>query len=138
MNTLLMITHVFVAMGLIGLVLVQHGKGADAGAAFGSGASQTVFGSQGSGSFLTRTTAVLATIFFVTSLSLAYFSGRRQEPQSVVEHIVAPQEIVSEKQERGKTQANDSDVPSVPVEEYSAEAPPVEKGADVPQLPTGD
>lgn len=72
MQTILLLIHVLIAIAVVGLVLLQHGKGADAGAAFGSGASQTVFGSQGSGSFLTRVTAILATVFFVTSLMLAY------------------------------------------------------------------
>ncbi|MBL1432581.1 MAG: preprotein translocase subunit SecG, partial [Gammaproteobacteria bacterium] len=61
MQTILLLIHVVIAVALVGLVLLQHGKGADAGAAFGSGASQTVFGSQGSGSFLTRATGILAT-----------------------------------------------------------------------------
>lgn len=69
------VIHVLAALGLIGLVLLQHGKGADAGAAFGSGASSTVFGSRGASSFLSRATAVLATTFFCTSLVLAYFSS---------------------------------------------------------------
>ena len=69
---LLLILLVVTAVALIGLILVQHGKGADAGASFGGGASQTVFGSSGSGNFLTRTTAILATVFFCTSLGLAY------------------------------------------------------------------
>jgi preprotein translocase subunit SecG len=86
MHTIVIIVHMFVCIGLIGLVLIQHGKGADAGAAFGSGASSTVFGSRGSASFLTRTTAILATVFFVTSLTLGYFSGHK-EPKSVVEEI---------------------------------------------------
>ncbi len=89
MQTVILIVHVLTALGVVGLVLLQQGKGADAGAAFGSGASATVFGARGSGSFLTRTTAILATVFFVTSLSLAYFSGRSPVPQSVTE-IVAP------------------------------------------------
>ncbi len=73
-----------VAIALVALVLLQHGKGADAGAAFGSGASQTVFGSQGSGSFLTRATAILATVFFVTSLTLAYLTvGQATSSNSV-------------------------------------------------------
>jgi preprotein translocase subunit SecG len=84
MHTVLIIAHVFICAGLIGFVLIQHGKGADAGAAFGSGASATVFGSQGAASFLTRTTAALATGFFLTSLTLAYFSGQKIEPKSVV------------------------------------------------------
>ena len=77
--------HVVLTVALIGLILLQRGKGADIGAAFGSGASSTVFGSQGSASFLTRTTAVLATLFFVLSLTLAYLSGQRTEQQSVTE-----------------------------------------------------
>jgi len=89
MQTLIIIVHVVAALGVIGLVLLQQGKGADAGAAFGSGASATVFGARGSGSFLTRTTAILATVFFLTSLSLAYFSGRSAVPASVTA-IVAP------------------------------------------------
>jgi len=87
MDTLIVIVHIVVAVALIALVLVQHGKGADMGAAFGSGASATVFGSRGSGSFLTRTTAVLATVFFFTSLGLAYLSGRAVNNESVVDSV---------------------------------------------------
>ena len=73
MDIVLHIVHVLTALALIGLVLVQHGKGADAGASFGGGASSsTVFGSSGSSSFLTRTTAILATVFMLTSLALAW------------------------------------------------------------------
>ena len=71
METVILIVHVLVALGLIGLIMLQQGKGADTGASFGSGASQTVFGSSGSGNFLSRTTAILAAVFFVTSVSLA-------------------------------------------------------------------
>lgn len=85
LQEILAIVHVFLCVGLIGLILIQHGKGADAGAAFGGGASGTVFGSQGSTSFLSRTTAVLATIFFMTCLALAYFTIQRIEPKSVLE-----------------------------------------------------
>ncbi|HVY23330.1 MAG TPA: preprotein translocase subunit SecG [Steroidobacteraceae bacterium] len=75
LNTLTMIVHLFLAVGIIGLVLIQRGKGADAGAGFGSGASGTVFGARGSASFLSRTTAIFAGLFFITSLTLAYFSN---------------------------------------------------------------
>jgi len=68
----LLIIQIIVALGIIGLVLIQHGKGADAGAAFGGGASGTVFGSKGSGSFLTRLTGILAALFFANSLMLAW------------------------------------------------------------------
>ncbi len=79
LETLVVVVHVIIAVALVGLVLIQQGKGADAGAAFGGGASQTVFGSQGSGSFLTRFTTVLAIVFFVTSFSLAVFAKQRAE-----------------------------------------------------------
>ncbi len=79
------VIHIVLTITLIVLVLVQRGKGADVGAAFGSGASSTVFGSQGSASFLTRTTALVATLFFVTSLTLSYFGGHRGEHKSVIE-----------------------------------------------------
>ncbi len=78
-ETLVVVVHVVIAVALVGLVLIQQGKGADAGAAFGGGASQTVFGSQGSGSFLTRFTTFLAIVFFVTSFSLAVFAKQRAE-----------------------------------------------------------
>lgn len=91
MITVLTILHLCAAAALIGLVLIQHGKGADMGAAFGSGASATVFGARGSANFLSRMTAVLATVFFATSLTLAIFSGRIEAPSSVIDRVpVAP------------------------------------------------
>lgn len=74
METLVVVVHVIAAIAIIALVLLQQGKGADAGAAFGSGASQTVFGSSGSGNFLTRSTTIAAVVFFVTSLTLAIYA----------------------------------------------------------------
>ncbi|MBX3666664.1 MAG: preprotein translocase subunit SecG [Burkholderiales bacterium] len=76
MEVLILVVHVIVALAIIGVVLLQHGKGADMGAAFGTGSAGSVFGSSGSANFLSRTTAILATIFFVTSLSLTIFSSR--------------------------------------------------------------
>jgi len=69
---ILLIVQILVALSIIGLVLIQHGKGADAGAAFGGGASGTVFGSKGSGNFLTKLTTILAVVFFSNSLMLAW------------------------------------------------------------------
>ncbi len=89
MHTILLIVHMLIAAALIGLVLIQRGKGAEVGAAFGSGASNTVFGARGSASFLTRATAVLAAAFFITSLSLAFSVSQRKEASSVTE-LVAP------------------------------------------------
>jgi preprotein translocase subunit SecG len=89
MYTILVVVHVLVSVGLIGLVLIQHGKGADAGAAFGSGASGTVFGSRGSANFLTRATAWLAVAFFGLSLALAYIVHGRSSSGSVTDAIPA-------------------------------------------------
>ncbi len=71
MQTVILALHIIIAIAMIGLILIQHGKGADAGASFGAGAAGTVFGAAGSANFLTRTTAVLAGLFFITSLALA-------------------------------------------------------------------
>lgn len=75
----LIIAHVLVALTIIGLVLLQHGKGADMGSGFGGGASSSLFGATGSANFLSRATAVLATVFFLLSLALAYFATARPE-----------------------------------------------------------
>lgn len=74
METLVLVVHILVALGMIGLILIQQGKGAEAGASFGGGGAATVFGSSGSANFLTRTTAVLVAIFFITSVTLAIFA----------------------------------------------------------------
>jgi preprotein translocase subunit SecG len=74
---LILVLHILVGLGVIGLVLIQHGKGADMGAAFGSGASGSLFGSSGSANFLSRTTAVLAAVFFMTSLGLSYIASSK-------------------------------------------------------------
>lgn len=88
MFTFILAVHIIVAIALSGLILIQHGKGADAGATFGSGAAGTVFGAAGSANFLTRTTAVLAAIFFITSLALGYHA--QQEAQDQLRLDVAP------------------------------------------------
>ena len=85
MELLIWVVHVSAAVGVIGLVLLQHGKGADMGAAFGSGASGSVFGSSGSANFLSRATAVLAALFFATSLGLTYMSSHKAKPVGVME-----------------------------------------------------
>ncbi len=106
LHNILLAVHVLIAVSLVGLVLIQQGKGADAGAAFGSGASGTMFGSKGAASFLTRTTGVLATLFFITSLSLAYVANKQAEPTSVMDMVPALQQPV-EKPKGG----SESDVP---------------------------
>jgi len=86
-NALLLIAQVMLSIALIALILLQHGKGADAGAAFGSGASATVFGAKGSGNFLTKATSILAALFFATCLGLAYMASHREGPSSVMESV---------------------------------------------------
>ncbi|MDR7307737.1 preprotein translocase subunit SecG [Rhodoferax saidenbachensis] len=91
--TIILTVQMLSALGMIGLILVQHGKGADMGAAFGSGGSGSLFGASGSANFLSRTTAVLATVFFVCTLALAYFGNLRPASSgSVLEGaaVVAP------------------------------------------------
>jgi len=95
LETLLLVIHLLVAVAVCGFVLLQHGKGADMGAAFGSGASGSLFGSAGSANFLSRTTAILATVFFLSSLGLTWFATTRSTskgavPQGVMEKIPAP------------------------------------------------
>lgn len=80
--TILLVVQILSALGMIGLILVQHGKGADMGAAFGSGGSGSLFGATGSANFLSRTTAILATVFFVCTLMLAYFGTARSSTKS--------------------------------------------------------
>lgn len=121
MDSLLLVIHILVAAAVIGLVLLQQGKGADAGAAFGSGASATVFGARGSANFLSRATAVLATVFFVTSLVLAYFSGQAADRESVVDRVesVAPSEAMTPADEV----APEQEAPLVPEENPVSEVP---------------
>ena len=123
MQSILVIVHLFLAIGLVGLILIQHGKGADMGAAFGSGASATVFGSRGASNFLSRSTAVLAALFFVTSLVLAYFAMQGTEPETVMQ-AAQPAAV-----ETVAPAAPDVvDLPSIP------EAPPAPSEAEIPQV----
>ena len=88
-QTIVLSAHTVIALLIIALVLLQKGKGAEAGAAFGSGASDTVFGAKGSSNFFSRATAILATAFFITSLSLAYLSSQQADvPDSLLESVV--------------------------------------------------
>ncbi|HJX57608.1 MAG TPA: preprotein translocase subunit SecG [Thiobacillus sp.] len=90
METLFWVLHVIVAITVIALVLLQHGKGADMGAAFGSGSSGSLFGATGSANFLSRSTAIVATLFFLTSLGLAYFGLQQHKPTSVLDRTTVP------------------------------------------------
>ena len=90
METLVWVVHIIVAIAVIALVLLQHGKGADMGAAFGSGSSGSLFGATGSANFLSRGTAIMATLFFMSSLALAYFGLQQQKPASVLDRTAVP------------------------------------------------
>lgn len=131
MQTILTVLQVFLSLGLIGLVLIQHGKGADAGAAFGSGASATVFGAQGSGSFLTRLTAILATLFFLTSMALAYYATQASGPAGLMDKmsdtIIAPSSPVE-----SVPRPTSSDVPAIPGAGLTSDVP---VSADIPAAP---
>jgi preprotein translocase subunit SecG len=123
-QTLAVVVHVLLAASIIGLVLLQRGRGADAGAGFGAGASGTVFGARGSGSFLSRTTAVLATLFFLTSLGLSFLFSQRTAPTSVVDRVPTEQPAPLE------TQAPPGLLPSVP-----GNAPPATMPGTAPEVP---
>ncbi|WP_288011799.1 MULTISPECIES: preprotein translocase subunit SecG [Diaphorobacter] len=110
------------ALGMIGLILIQHGKGADMGAAFGSGSSGSLFGASGSANFLSRTTAVLATVFFVATLALAYFGNQR--PVSTGSVLETPAATVPA-----------STAPAVDAS-AAAPAPAVEPASGAAQIPT--
>jgi len=131
LQTILLVLQVLVAVSLIGLILIQHGKGADAGAAFGSGASNTVFGAQGSGNFLSRTTAILAFIFLSNSLGLAYIASKRVQttgslmdsPVAEVQSVDAPvSDAISEIPAEPEA-APASEVPAEPVAAAPADVP---------------
>ena len=127
---IILIIHTLIALSIIALVLLQRGKGADAGAGFGAGASGTVFGARGSGSFFSRMTAVMATAFFISSLTLAYLSSQRPtEPESLLQGSPVLEETVEEAPAIEET-APEGDMPALePVEDTV-----VEGEGDMPAL----
>ena len=111
--SLLLTIHILVALAIIGLVLMQHGKGADMGAAFGSGASGSLFGATGSANFLSRTTGILAAVFFMTSLSLAYVASHKPKTTgSVMQETVQSQPVSPPAPVRGESPAVPADAGS--------------------------
>lgn len=133
LHTILLVVQVLVSVSLIGLILIQHGKGADAGAAFGSGASTTVFGAQGSGNFLSRTTAILAFIFLTNSLGLAWLATQRvrtngslmDQPVTEIQAPAAqPSSVINEipaEPASAAAPSSSSEVPAMPVEPAASE-----------------
>ncbi len=123
LETVIVVLHLLGAIGIVVLVLLQQGKGADAGASFGGGASTTVFGSQGTTTFLSRVTAILATAFFVTSLGLAFFAKDKADGMA---QVGLPDPAVLEVQQAKPA------VEDIPVLDA---AKPATEAADVPQAP---
>lgn len=121
MQTILLVLHIALGLALIAIILLQQGAGATAGAAFGSGASSTVFGARGSASFLTRATGVLAFIFFANSFLLAYLSGQTITPKSILERIEVPSDSAP-----AQIDPSEISLPALPGEPTTS---------DVPQIP---
>jgi preprotein translocase subunit SecG len=125
--TVLLAVQMLTALGMIGLILIQHGKGADMGAAFGSGSSGSLFGASGSANFLSRTTAVLAAVFFACTLALAYFGNlRASEPGGT--SAPAPAPVAS-------GPAAQIPATSAPASAPSTSAPPAPAASGVGQIP---
>jgi preprotein translocase subunit SecG len=129
-ESLLLVVHVIVAATLVGFVLLQHGKGADMGAAFGSGSSGSLFGAAGSANFLSRTTAVLATVFFLTSLALTYLAANRTAPKDLM--------LQGTTQKAAEPASKSSEIPQpaaapAPVAPPAPASAPGSKAADVPK-----
>ena len=123
MEQIILIVHLLIALAIIGLIMLQQGKGADAGASFGAGASQTVFGSAGSTNALTKATAWLVVLFFVTSFGLAMLATQKTKVADDLDLVIpAPQERV--------LPVLDSDLPTVD----NADPAAAPMGADVPEL----
>jgi preprotein translocase subunit SecG len=132
--TAILAVQMLAALAMIGLILIQHGKGADMGAAFGSGASGSLFGASGSANFLSRTTAVLAAVFFVCTLALAYFSNLNvPQSGSVLERaVVVPQPAPAAP---GAAQIPGSATPG-PAGGAAAPAAPAPAASGAAQIPT--
>jgi len=132
--TVVIVAHVLVAMAIIGLVLLQHGKGADMGSGFGSGSSGSLFGATGSANFLSRMTAALATIFFLTSLGLAYLATNKPKAAGggVLDAVKSEQPAAAKPEAQSPAPATDIPTPSVPqpASQPSGAAPEAPKPKD--------
>ena len=120
--TVMIVLHVVIALAIIGLVLLQHGKGADMGSGFGGGASASLFGATGSANFLSRTTAVLATVFFILSLALAYFASNRPKSESGILDAVKTEKPASDVPQPPQKPGADAAKPAAETAKPAAEA----------------
>ncbi|MCP4277773.1 MAG: preprotein translocase subunit SecG [Gammaproteobacteria bacterium] len=135
-TTLALIAHVLIAASIIGLVMLQRGKGADAGAGFGSGASGTVFGARGSANFLSRSTAVMAALFFASSLLLAYMNsdGNRKVVTSILDEDAVVEEGISTEVPE-VIEADEFDLPPLPEATDSIDAESTDSVDSLPVVP---
>jgi preprotein translocase subunit SecG len=111
LKTVLMVVQIISAIGIIGLVLVQQGKGADMGAAFGSGASGSIFGATGSSNFLSRTTGILAAVFFLSTLSISYVGTKHENDAGVLSKptsVTTPDKAVKESEKEADSNVGSS------------------------------
>jgi preprotein translocase subunit SecG len=127
LEPVVLVAHLIIAAAVCGFVLMQHGKGADMGAAFGSGASGSLFGAVGSANFLSRTTAILATIFFLTSIGLTFFGTLHGSSQGVMEQGVMEKTVPSPKASDVPPSRPSGEVPGAP-----AGAAPAPGGTSTP------
>ena len=132
-ETALLAVHVLVAAALMGLVLLQHGKGADMGAAFGSGSSGSLFGAAGSANFLSRTTAILATVFFLSSLGLTYFGTVRGGPKDIMKEGSTPAAAQPAPKESKESKPADVPQSAAPAAPAAPAKEPDSKPGDVPK-----
>ena len=129
LQTIAVVFHVLLAFAIVAFVLLQRGKGADAGAGFGAGASGTVFGARGSASFLSRTTAVLATLFFLTSLGLSYLFSQQKQPTSVFDTLPQQQAPAAPSTQPGAM------LPELPATQAPATTAPTQAPPAAPATP---
>jgi preprotein translocase subunit SecG len=122
MHTAVLVFHVVAALGIVVLVLLQHGKGADVGAAFGSGSAGSLFGSAGASNFLSKSTAGLAAVFFATSLALTYYSGASSREGGVTQGLEAPA-VPGALDAKPAAPASSATPPATPADPKSAEVP---------------
>ena len=132
-QSLVLALHVLAALSVCGFVLLQHGKGADMGAAFGSGSSGSLFGAAGSANFLSRTTAILATVFFATSVALTWFGSQQGAPQGVMEKGVMERALPAKPSEVPGAKPPEVPAPATPAAPAAAAAPSGGGSSEVPK-----
>lgn len=135
LRSIILTVHLILAVFIIGLVLLQKGKGAEAGTGFGAGASGTVFGSRGSANFLSRSTAVLVALFFATSLTLAYLAGHRAPPSSLLDQVPANTTVPAPTTTQPAPSATPATPPSATPATPPSEAPSQTPSDTLPEIP---